>query len=248
MSSIQDYVNEVMAKLSGVAGSAFGEQSFARNTPNRFYAWRLLQDDFEAPSGFGKEGKLLKTRVASFVVRITGATLSEAEMLRAALVTAAGMTLGGHSNKSYRLGQAHWYSKADNTAAHVCDQEIAICVPFYEVVLPPGPAPQGAADSVFTTVEITARAIESEAFTDPTLGAMTSKPSSETSAPELLTVEELAERAGLNHPRKTFARALLFAMKGYAQGQMTTAEAFERDLQEALSTPIRLTPLFLSLA
>jgi hypothetical protein len=74
---------------------------------------------------------------------------------------------------------------------------------------------------------------------------MTSKLSSETitveehalrAGPETLpTVEEHAARAGL----KRFARALLFAYKGYAQGQRVSAKAFDADLAEALSLPLR---------
>lgn len=164
MSGIQAYVDEITGRAAGVAASAFGEQFLARNTANRFFVWVLLYDEFESPAGHGQKGKTLKTRVSTFVVRCTGSSLAEVEMLRASLITAAGQTLGGHSERSYRLGRAEWMSRADNTGPHVCDQQISLVTPFYEVVLPPTPAPQNAADSQFVTVEITARKIDSATF------------------------------------------------------------------------------------
>jgi hypothetical protein len=68
---------------------------------------------------------------------------------------------------------------------------------------------------------------------------MTSKLSSENPLETLPTVEEHAARTGLDHPRKRFARALVFALKRYAQGQRISAEAFDANLAEALSLPLR---------
>lgn len=62
---------------------------------------------------------------------------------------------------------------------------------------------------------------------------------SETSSAELPTVEEHAQRLGLDAPRKAFARALVFAHAGYAAGQRVSPDAFEAALAEALSIPLR---------
>jgi hypothetical protein len=164
MASIQQYVDEITGKAAGVAASALGEQFLARNTANRFYVWVLLFDEFESPAGHGRTGKQIHDRIATFMVRVTGNSLHETEMLRAALITAVGKTMRGRSDRSYRLGRAEWMSRADNTGPHVCDQIISLVVPFLEVTLPPGPAPQDAADNSFTTVEITAREIDSATF------------------------------------------------------------------------------------
>jgi hypothetical protein len=164
VSGIQTYVDEITGRAAGVAASFVGEQFLSRNTANRAYVWTILYDEFEAPSGHGREGKQIHNRIATFMVRCTGSSLHETEMLRAALITAAGKTMRGRSDRSYRLGRAEWLSRADNTGPHVCDQIISLVVPFFEVVLPPGPAPQDAADSQFVTVEITAREIESSTF------------------------------------------------------------------------------------
>jgi hypothetical protein len=166
MASIAEYVAKVQTRFEGVARSELGEEFLARNSENRYAVWVLLYDEFEGPQGGGRSGtgKQIHTRVATFVVRLTGSTLEETEMLRASLITAAGIEMGGRTDKNYRLGRAEWRSRSDNVGPHVCDQTISLVVPFFAVDLPPGPSPQDAADNVFVDVVITAREIESFKF------------------------------------------------------------------------------------
>ncbi len=161
MSSLVEYVTAINALLAGVTDKAyFGEEQLARHRPRRSFVWYLLRDEFEAPHGHGREAEQVKNLVATFVVRCVGKDFAEAEMLRAALVAAAGKALGGFSQRSIRLGPAEWYARSDNQDGFVCDQQLGLVVPFHLAKLPPGPN-EDAADGAHTTALINARAIES---------------------------------------------------------------------------------------
>lgn len=162
MSTAREYVNAIAGLLAPVARTLVGDDKPSQHTERRIYAWFLGEDAFEAPSGHGRDAEQIKNRVATFVVRCSGRTNDEAEMLRAALITAAGKVCGGYSDKSIRVGRAVWYSRASNQDPHVVDQTLSLVVPFHLVTLPTGPG--DATDAAFAFATINARAIEGSSF------------------------------------------------------------------------------------